>query len=105
MIALGAERVLTDGRELRGGWVLIDGERIAGVGPAPPPGVERVDLGDADLVPGLVDLHSDCLELKARPRQSMQRRGEMTTMAIRTLTFGLLMAAATPAPAFRDIVT
>jgi alpha-D-ribose 1-methylphosphonate 5-triphosphate diphosphatase len=73
VIALGADRVLAEGRELRGAWVVVDGERIAGVALAPPPGIERLDLGEeVDLIPGLVDLHSDCLELKARPRQSME---------------------------------
>jgi N-acetylglucosamine-6-phosphate deacetylase len=39
-------------------WVLIDGDRIAatGSGAAPDAGVV-VDLGDAILVPGFVDLH------------------------------------------------
>jgi alpha-D-ribose 1-methylphosphonate 5-triphosphate diphosphatase len=37
-----------------------------------PRAVRPVDLGDVDLVPGLVDLHSDCLEVKARPRPFME---------------------------------
>jgi N-acetylglucosamine-6-phosphate deacetylase len=36
--------------------VLLDGERIAGVVPAPPPGSDRIDLGGASVAPGLIDL-------------------------------------------------
>ncbi len=41
-------------------WVLVEGERIAAVGGAEivPPGVETIDLGDATLLPGLIDAHS-----------------------------------------------
>ncbi len=38
----------------------------------PPRSARPVDLGAVDLVPGLVDLHPDCLEINARPRQSME---------------------------------
>jgi alpha-D-ribose 1-methylphosphonate 5-triphosphate diphosphatase len=72
MIALRAERTLAEGRELRDVCVIVDGDRVVEVSPVPPAGVELVELGEADLVPGLVDLHSDCLEIKARPRQSME---------------------------------
>jgi cytosine/adenosine deaminase-related metal-dependent hydrolase len=46
-----------------GGAVLVDGQgRIAAVGPAAavqaPPGAEVVDLGEAALLPGLVDVHA-----------------------------------------------
>src|SRR5262245_48691510 len=58
---LTAQR-LFDGRapEVREGWgVDIDGARIVGVGPVDRlrPGAEVVDLGDATLLPGLVDAH------------------------------------------------
>jgi alpha-D-ribose 1-methylphosphonate 5-triphosphate diphosphatase len=72
VIAVRGRRVLTAAGPRPDVWVLLDGERIAGVAGAPPPAAEPVDLGDVDLVPGLVDLHSDCLEIKARPRQSME---------------------------------
>jgi imidazolonepropionase-like amidohydrolase len=41
-------------------WVLVEGERIAAVGGAEilPAGVEAIDLGDATLLPGLIDAHS-----------------------------------------------
>jgi alpha-D-ribose 1-methylphosphonate 5-triphosphate diphosphatase len=68
MIAYRAARVLADGIERRGWWVGVDGSTIAYVGPEAPTAAERVDLGDVDLVPGFVDLHSDCLEELAHPR-------------------------------------
>lgn len=46
------------------GAVLVDGERIGAVGPSvdiermAPPETERVDLGDATLIPGLIDSHT-----------------------------------------------
>jgi imidazolonepropionase-like amidohydrolase len=57
---------LTD-RVRTGQAVLVRGERIAAVGPADSvlaaagPGVRVVDLGDATLVPGLVDAHTHVL--------------------------------------------
>lgn len=72
MIAVRGRRVLAEGGERRGAWVLLDGDRIAGIAGAAPASALPVDLGDVDLVPGLVDLHSDCLEIKSRPRQSME---------------------------------
>jgi alpha-D-ribose 1-methylphosphonate 5-triphosphate diphosphatase len=68
MIAYRAARLPVDGTTRRDWWLAIDGGCIRAVGPEPPAGAERVDLGDLDLVPGLVDLHSDCLEARARPR-------------------------------------
>ncbi|MBI4469317.1 MAG: amidohydrolase family protein [Acidobacteria bacterium] len=53
----------------RGGGVLVDGEQIIGVGPAPEllrsaPGTAITDLGHAALMPGFVNLHAH-LELTA----------------------------------------
>src|SRR6266700_6442836 len=47
------------GRIMTPGEVLLQGERIAEVGPAVmhPPGVEIIDLGDSTLLPGLIDAH------------------------------------------------
>jgi len=44
----------------RPGAVLVRGERILAVGPvgARPEGAEALDLGDATLLPGLIDLHT-----------------------------------------------
>ncbi len=41
-------------------WVLVEGERIAAVGGPEivPAGVETIELGDATLLPGLIDAHS-----------------------------------------------
>jgi alpha-D-ribose 1-methylphosphonate 5-triphosphate diphosphatase len=72
VIAVRGRRVLAAGGELREAWVLVEGRHIVAVTSAPPRAVRQVDLGDVDLVPGLVDLHSDCLEVRARPRPSME---------------------------------
>jgi imidazolonepropionase-like amidohydrolase len=47
------------GRIIRPGEVLVRGERIAEAGPSVnhPPGAEVIDLGDATLMPGLIDAH------------------------------------------------
>lgn len=68
MISLRARRVATPERELRDHWVSIDDETIVGVTPEPMPGAKQVDLGEVDLLPGLIDLHSDCLERHRYPR-------------------------------------
>jgi alpha-D-ribose 1-methylphosphonate 5-triphosphate diphosphatase len=68
MIAYRAARIPVDGATRRGWWVAVEDGRIADVGPEPPAAATLVDLGDLDLLPGLVDLHSDCLEQRARPR-------------------------------------
>ncbi|MBV8087439.1 MAG: alpha-D-ribose 1-methylphosphonate 5-triphosphate diphosphatase [Chloroflexi bacterium] len=68
MIALRARRVLAYGEERHGWWVTLDGAHIADVSDHAPEQVRTLDLGDVDLIPGLVDLHSDCLEQKSHPR-------------------------------------
>jgi alpha-D-ribose 1-methylphosphonate 5-triphosphate diphosphatase len=68
--ALRAARVLTPGHELEDTWVTVDEGLITAVGAEPPAHAHRLDLGDCDLIPGLVDLHSDCLEERAHPRPS-----------------------------------
>lgn len=70
MIALHAARAVAGERILEDAWVTLEGERIAAVGDAPPPGARRIELGEVDLVPGAIDLHSDCLETLAHPRPS-----------------------------------
>lgn len=63
-ILLRPERVWTaNGEASQRRWtVLVDGRRIAAVGPAetiaPPPETEIVELPGATLLPGLMDLHS-----------------------------------------------
>jgi imidazolonepropionase-like amidohydrolase len=60
-IVLHAARLLgiENGRILKPGEVLVQGERIAEVGSrvAHPAGVEMIDLGDSTLLPGLIDAH------------------------------------------------
>jgi alpha-D-ribose 1-methylphosphonate 5-triphosphate diphosphatase len=72
MIAYRAARIPVDGVTRRGWWVGVDAGRIAAVGAEPPAAATLVDLGDLDLLPGLVDLHSDCLEQRARPRPTTE---------------------------------
>ena len=47
------------GRLMTPGEVLVEGERIAAVGTSVehPPGAQIIDLGDATLLPGLIDVH------------------------------------------------
>src|SRR6187402_104244 len=55
---LRGARLLDEGGEIADGWVLFDGDAIAATGSgAHPPADEVVELGDATLVPGFVDLH------------------------------------------------
>jgi alpha-D-ribose 1-methylphosphonate 5-triphosphate diphosphatase len=71
VISLGAARVVTATGEPGDGapvWVSIDGPRIVAVGREPPVGGDRVDLGDAQLWPGIVDLHADSLGRFESPR-------------------------------------
>lgn len=68
LLTLRAGRVLTPRGALFDAWVTIEGSQITDVGSQPTPGAERVDLGNVDLLPGLVELHSDCLEERMRPR-------------------------------------
>ncbi len=56
MPVLAAARVVTGAEVLAPGWLSYMGGRIAGVGPGRPDDID-VDLGDATLVPGFVDLH------------------------------------------------
>jgi imidazolonepropionase-like amidohydrolase len=60
-IVLHAARLLDvkNGRTVKPGEVLVQGERIVEVGPAVkrPAGAEVIDLGDTTLLPGLIDAH------------------------------------------------
>jgi imidazolonepropionase-like amidohydrolase len=51
------------GTQTHSGWaVLVEGERIAAIGPAadikPPPGTQTIELAGMTLLPGLIDAHS-----------------------------------------------
>jgi alpha-D-ribose 1-methylphosphonate 5-triphosphate diphosphatase len=50
------------------GAVLLEDDRIVEVCPERAAGAAEVDLGGATLMPGLVDLHSDAVEIEAEPR-------------------------------------
>lgn len=56
---LTAARVVTPARVLAPGWLHLDGDRVVAVGEGVPPADsgDVVDLGDATIVPGFVDMH------------------------------------------------
>ncbi|GAA5124984.1 N-acetylglucosamine-6-phosphate deacetylase [Alloalcanivorax gelatiniphagus] len=54
---VSAGQVVTPARILAPGWLLLDGDRIVEVGEGAPPRPADVDVGDATLSPGFVDLH------------------------------------------------
>jgi len=54
---IAADRIVTPARILAPGWLRVDGDRIVEVGEGPPPRTADLDLGDATVVPGFVDLH------------------------------------------------
>jgi N-acetylglucosamine-6-phosphate deacetylase len=56
-VILTAGQVVTPARLLAPGWLLLEGDRIAEVGEGAPPRAADLDLGDATVVPGFVDLH------------------------------------------------
>ena len=63
--------VVTPGQVFEGGWLLIEGDRIAGVGDtlSCPTGVSDVlDARGLLLLPGLIDLHCDMIEKLVEPR-------------------------------------
>ncbi len=59
-VALRAARLFDarSGTIVRPGLVVVEGERIAQVGGAVPAGAQVIDLGDATLLPGLIDAHT-----------------------------------------------
>ena len=65
-LLLKADKVFTGDGAAHAGWVvLVNGNRIAGIGPADkiaaPADAETVDLPGMTLLPGLIDLHSHVL--------------------------------------------
>ncbi|WP_210649018.1 N-acetylglucosamine-6-phosphate deacetylase [Nocardioides sp. SYSU D00065] len=54
---LTAGQVVTPARILAPGWLSVEGDRIAAVGEGAPPRAADLDLGEATVVPGFVDLH------------------------------------------------
>ena len=59
-IAITAQRVLDGaGRQLANATVVVEGNRITSVGPLPTAfRGRRIDLGDATIMPGLIDIHA-----------------------------------------------
>jgi N-acetylglucosamine-6-phosphate deacetylase len=57
-VLVSAGRVVTPARVFAPGWLLVEGDRIADVGPGEPPRTPDVDLPAATLVPGYVDAHA-----------------------------------------------
>jgi alpha-D-ribose 1-methylphosphonate 5-triphosphate diphosphatase len=59
------------------GWVAVAGDRILDLGEGAPPPLGRaegvVDLAGDHLLPGLVELHTDHLEVHLRPRPGVRR--------------------------------
>jgi N-acetylglucosamine-6-phosphate deacetylase len=55
---ISAGRVVTPARVFAPGWVLVEGDRVADVGPGVPERDADVDLPGATLVPGFVDGHA-----------------------------------------------
>lgn len=54
---LTAGTLVADGLPVGPGWVEVGGDRITATGPGTPASEPDVDLGDAVLVPGFVDMH------------------------------------------------
>jgi N-acetylglucosamine-6-phosphate deacetylase len=90
---LRADRVLTPGRELRDGWVLVDGDRVVEVGEGRPPVGVPEEPGEARyavLCPGFVDIHNhggggaafgDGPDAALRARDAHLRHGTTTVVA------------------------
>ncbi len=60
-VLIRAERLIDGlGNVIEPGRILIEGERIVSVGPelTAPAGTRTIDLGDATILPGLIDLHT-----------------------------------------------
>ncbi len=84
-IVLHAARVLDieTGRITAPGEILVQGERIAEVGPAVahPAGAETIDLGDRTLMPGLIDVHVHLfLHVGAEDLQTVQESVPQRTL-------------------------
>ena len=111
-IAITAERLIDveQGRVISRGVVVVRGSRIAAVGPresvSVPAGTRIIDLGNATLLPGLIDVHVHLL-LAGRPRANAEatlRAGFTTVQDLGSLGGGALhlrdsvAAGVTPGP-------
>jgi alpha-D-ribose 1-methylphosphonate 5-triphosphate diphosphatase len=93
--SIRARRVLAGGVERAGWWVTVAGGLITACGPNPPRGTDEIDLADADLIPGVIDLYSDALE-----RLRALRAGSDPAMLDAVLELDGLLAAAGITTAF-----
>jgi imidazolonepropionase-like amidohydrolase len=70
-----SEEVIEDGT------LVVDDGRIASVSREPPPGAEVVDLGDATLLPGLIDAHVHLVwSASAEPHEVVERESQALTV-------------------------
>lgn len=84
-VAYRATRVFDGVSEhaIEGGAVVVDDGRIASVGPAAdlPAGTETTDLGDATLLPGLIDAHVHLVwSASAEPHEVVARESRALTV-------------------------
>jgi alpha-D-ribose 1-methylphosphonate 5-triphosphate diphosphatase len=68
---LHPRRILTGTDVVEDGCLTVEDGVIAGIADVPPAGAEVVELPDCDLLPGLIDLHSDCWNQRSQPRPTM----------------------------------
>ena len=66
-VAIRADRMFDaeSGRMVSPGLVVVAGKHIAQVGGSPPPGARLIELGDATLLPGLIDSHTHISDWRA----------------------------------------
>ncbi|WP_052852585.1 alpha-D-ribose 1-methylphosphonate 5-triphosphate diphosphatase [Streptomyces avicenniae] len=83
-VTLRARRVLTGEGLLSPGFVTMDGALLTAVTPEPPARGGWTDLGDHDLLPGLVDLHADGWQARERPRPTARFGWDETLAALDT---------------------
>ena len=114
-LLLRAGRVVTASADHAPGWVHVDGDRVAAVGEGHGPSTpgEVLDLGDAVVTPGFVDVHShggggvhfaDGVEAAETAALAHRRHGTLATMAsLVTAEVGALAATVrTLAPLVRS---
>jgi imidazolonepropionase-like amidohydrolase len=77
------------GKVTAGAVVLVENGRIAAVGQSAPPGVAVIDLGDATLLPGLIDCH---VHITAN-WQDLSGTSDLRTSAAEAALYGVVNAA------------
>ena len=84
MLAIRAARMFDGLRPRARPMLLVDGDRIAAVdctGAAPPDGCELIDLGDATLLPGLIDTHAHLVfDASTDPAGRLQAASDQTLL-------------------------